>query len=106
MELQVVKKVAFDDDDRALETIMLGLRLRRGSHAARRGDRPEPIRGRVVRGHGAEPFVAPQLAGDVFEFERIHGVPTLLQPVRAGGDPEGGGQWLHGCRSILYEYTV
>lgn len=69
------------------------------------GHRAEPVCRGVFRPHRTQARVAPQGSCDVLELEGVHRVPPLLQPVRAGGDPESGGHVFHG-HSLLYIHTV
>jgi len=53
-----------------------------------RANRPEPDHRCSVRRQGSQPLVAPEFSGHLLELQGVHGAPLLLQPVRAGGDPE------------------
>lgn len=55
----------------------------------------EPISGRRLWQHRPPACVAPQIAGDIFQFEGVDGVPLLLQPVCTGADPQDGGHAFH-----------
>ena len=71
-------------------------------------DRLEPFDRRRVWRHRSQPFVAPQIARDILQLKWIDGMPLLLQPVRAGGNPKGCGHVFHGpiVTQILYICTV
>lgn len=67
-------------------------------------DRPQPFHSRVFGRHRSQSSVAPQIAGDILQLERVDGVPLLLQPMRAGGNPESCGHVFH-ASILLYIYT-
>jgi hypothetical protein len=48
----------------------------------------EPIYGHLVRRHRSQTFIAPQISGDTLQLQGIDGMPLLLQPMRASGNPE------------------
>ena len=51
-----------------------------------------------------QPRVAPKIGGELLELLRLNGAPSLLQPVRAGGDPNLSGDVVHAiyCTPIQY----
>ncbi len=72
------------------------------------GDWPQPLDCCRLGWHCSQPFVAPQIARDILQLKRVDGMPLLLQPVRAGGNPKGCGHVFHGpiVTQILYIYPV
>ncbi|CAN7579513.1 hypothetical protein [Variovorax paradoxus] len=69
------------------------------------GDWPQPLDGCRLGRQRSQPFVAPQIARNILQLKRVDGMPLLLQPVRAGGNPKGCGHVFH-VHIILYIYPV
>jgi hypothetical protein len=72
------------------------------------GDWPQPFDCCRLGRHFSQPLIAPQIARDILQFKRVDGMPLLLQPVRAGGNPKGCGHVFHGpiVIQLLYICTV
>ena len=74
--------------------------------------RLEPVRRCLGRRHGAPARVAPQAAGDFFQFDQIDHAPVLLKALRAVGDPQVFGVRRHelsimvDCMNRQYKITI
>lgn len=49
--------------------------------------RLKPLHRRRHRGHLSGPLVLPEVTRDLIQYLRVYGMPLMVQPVGASGDP-------------------